>query len=42
MSISNPKPDLHNIKAQTKIGENVLIFAEVIIQKPKYRHREGR
>ena len=26
LPISNPKPDLQNIKAQTKFGENPLIF----------------
>ena len=33
MPISNPKPDLHNINAHTKFGENLLIFTEVIIRK---------
>ena len=30
---SNPKPDLHNINAHTKFGENSLVFTQVIIQK---------
>ena len=28
--ISNPKPDLHNINAHTKFGENPLMFTQVI------------
>ena len=35
LPISNPKPDLHNINAQTKFGENPLMFTQVIIQKRK-------
>ena len=35
MPISNPKPDLHNINAHTKFGENPLMFTQVIIQKQK-------
>ena len=31
--ISNPKPDLHNINAHTKFGENPLMFTQVIIRK---------
>ena len=30
--ISNPKPDLHNINAHTKFGENPLMFTQVIIR----------
>ena len=33
--ISNPKPDLHNINAYTKFGENPLMFTQVIIRKRK-------
>ena len=33
LPISNPKPDLHNINAHTKFGENPLKFTHVIIQK---------
>ena len=36
LSISNSKPDLYNINAQTKFGENPLIFTPVIIRKQKY------
>ena len=36
LPISNPKPDLHNINAHTKFGENPLMFTQVIIQKRKY------
>ena len=35
LPISNPKPDLHNINAHTKFGENPLIFTQVIIWKRK-------
>ena len=35
LPISNPKPDLHNINAHTKFGENPLMFTQVIIQKRK-------
>ena len=31
LPISNPKPDLHNINAHTKFGENPLMFTQVII-----------
>ena len=33
--INNSKPDLHNINAHTKFGENPLMFSQVIIQKWK-------
>ena len=33
---SYPKPELHNIKAHTKFGENPLKFTQVIVQKGKY------
>ena len=39
MPISNPKPDLHNINAQTKFGGNPLTFTQVIIRK---RKNDGR
>ena len=35
--ISNPKPDLHNINAHIKFGENPLIFTQVVIWKWKYQ-----
>ena len=35
LPISNPKPDLHNIDAHNKFGENPLMFTQVIIQKQK-------
>ena len=35
MLISNPKPYLHNINAQTKFGDNPLMFTQVIIRKRK-------
>ena len=35
MPISNPKPDLYNINAHTKFGENPLMFTQVIIWKRK-------
>ena len=33
LSISNLKPDLYNINAPTKFGENPLMFTQVIIWK---------
>ena len=35
LPISNPKPDLQNINAHTKFGENPLMFTQVIIRKRK-------
>ena len=35
LPISNPKPELHNINAHTKFGENPLMFTQVIIRKQK-------
>ena len=29
LPISKPKPDIHNINAHTKFGENVLMFTQV-------------
>ena len=39
LPISDSKPDLHNINAHTKFGENPLMFAQVIIQK---QNMDGR
>ena len=36
LPISNRKPDLHNINAHTKFGENPLLFTQVIVRKRKY------
>ena len=33
LPISNTKPDLHNINAHTKFGENPLMFTQIIIRK---------
>ena len=35
LPISNPKPDIHNINAHTKFGENPLMFTQVIMLKRK-------
>ena len=35
LPITNLKPDLHNINAHIKFGENQLMFTQVIIQKRK-------
>ena len=42
LPISNPKPDLHNINAHTKFGQNSLMFTQVIIRKQKYGCVSGR
>ena len=44
LPISNPKPDIHNINAHTKFGENPLMFTQVIIRKrkPEGRTYDGR
>ena len=43
LAISNPKPDLHNINAHTKFGENPLMFTQVIQkQKTDGRTYDGR
>ena len=42
LSISNPKPDLHNINAHIKFGESPLMFTQVIIRKQKYGPVSGR
>ena len=36
LPISNPKPDFHNIIANSKFGKNPLTFTQVIVQKQKY------
>ena len=41
LPISNPKPDLYNINAQTKFGENPLMFTQVTIRKRKYGRVSG-
>ena len=41
--INNPKPDLHNINAHTKLHENPLMFTQVLIRKQKMdRWTDGR
>ena len=35
LAIINPKPDLHNINAHIKFGENPLTFTQVIVRKRK-------
>ena len=42
LPISNPEPDLPNINAHTKFGENPLMFSQVIIRKRKYGRVSGR
>ena len=42
MPISNPKPDLLNVNAYSKFGENPLLFTQVIVGKPKYGRVSGR
>ena len=36
LPISNPKPDLLNVNAYSKFGENPLLFTQVIVRKQKY------
>ena len=36
LPISNPKPDLYNINANTMFGETPLAFTHINIQKRKY------
>ena len=36
LPISNPKPDLLNVTAYSKFGENLLLFTQVIVRKRKY------
>ena len=33
LPISNPKPDLLNVNAYSKFGENPLLFTQVIVRK---------
>ena len=42
LPISNPKPDLYNINAHAKSGENPLTFTQVIIRKRKYGWTDDR
>ena len=42
LPISNPKPDLLNVNAYSKFGENPLLFTHVIVRKRKYGHVLGR
>ena len=42
LPISNPKPEVDNINAHTKFGENRLVFTHIIIQKWKYGRVSGR
>ena len=41
LPISNPTPDLHNIKAHTKFGENPLMFTRYH-PETKYERTDGR
>ena len=36
LPIGNPEPDLHNINAHTKFGENPLVCTQVFARKQKY------
>ena len=42
LPISNPKPDLLNVNAYSKFGENPLSFTQVIVRKQKYGRVLGR
>ena len=42
LPISNPKPDLLNVNAYYKFGENPLLFTQVIVRKRKYGRVSGR
>ena len=42
LPISNPKPDLLNVNAYNKFGENPLLFTQVIVRKQKYGCVLGR
>ena len=42
LPINNPKPDLLNINAYSKFGENPLLFTQVILWKWKYGRVLGR
>ena len=42
LHISNRKPDLLNVNAYSKFGENPLLFTQIIVWKRKYRRVSGR
>ena len=42
LPINNPNPDLLNVNACSKFGENPLLFTQVIVRKEKYGHVSGR
>ena len=42
LPFSNPKPDLFNVNAYNKFGENPLLFTQVIVRKRKYGGASGR
>ena len=42
LPISNPKPDLLNVNAYSKLDKNPLLFTQVIIRKRKYGRVSGR
>ena len=42
LPISKSKPDLINVNAYSKFGENSLLFTEVIVLKRKYGHVSDR
>ena len=39
---SNPKPDLLNVNAYSKFGENALLFTQIIVRKQKNGHVSDR
>ena len=42
LPVNNPKPDLLNVNAYRKLGENPLLFTQVIVRKRKYGGVSGR
>ena len=40
--MSNPKPDLYDVNAYSKFGENPLLLTQVIVRKRKYGRVSGR
>ena len=42
LPISNPRPDLHNINAHTKFGENPLMFTRVKLSSGNKKWMDGR
>ena len=42
LPINNPNPDLLNVNAYSKFGENPLLFTQVIVWKRKYGRVSGR